>query len=288
MGVNIQTIKEIKLYLARELAGFYPEPEINALSGIIFRTVLKSQDLHTLALPETIIPQKQVHRIMSICRELRTGKPLQYILGHTNFYNCTIRLNSETMIPRPETEELVDLIIKENKGFTGSVLDVGTGSGCIAIALAVNLPGSSVTGIDISEGALLKAKENAGLNNVQVSFIRADIFNYDPDLFTGTDIIVSNPPYIRESEKRLMSRNILDYEPHTALFVPDSDPLVYYSAIIRLASEILNSGGKLYFEINEAMGKELSLLLEPEGYASIEIIKDINGKDRIIKSIRHD
>lgn len=199
-----------------------------------------------------------------------------------------IRLNSDTMIPRPETEELVDLVIKENRGFTGSALDIGTGSGCIAIAIALNLPGSAVTGIDISEGALLKAKENAGLNKVQVSFIRADIFNIDPGLFSGTDIILSNPPYIRESEKKLMSRNVLDYEPHTALFVDDSDPLVYYSAITRLASAILTPGGSLYFEINEALGSQISFLLKSAGYSSVRIIKDINGKDRIIKGIHYE
>ena len=271
-----------------ELEGLYPEPEVNALSGIILKTVLKSTGLHTHVLPENLVSQKQIRQITGICRELKTGKPLQYILGQTSFFNCMIMVNSDTMIPRPETEELVDLIIKENKGFRGSILDVGTGSGCIAISLAINLPGTTVTGIDISEGAILKAKENAILNNVKVSFFRADILNVDPALFAGMDIIVSNPPYIRESEKKYMARNVLDYEPYTALFVPDSSPLVYYSAITKLASAILTRGGKLYFEINEAMGKQMSLLLKSAGFLSVEIIRDLNGRDRIIKGIRHD
>jgi len=288
MGVNIRTIKEIKLYLARELEGLYPEPEINALSGIILQTVLKSSGLHIPAFPETVVLQKQIRQITSICRELKTGKPLQYILGHTNFFNCMIRVSSDTMIPRPETEELVDLIIKENRGFRGTILDAGTGSGCIAIALAINLPGTIVTGIDISEGAILKAKENAILNNARVSFFRADLLNPDPNLFSGTDIIVSNPPYIRESEKKHIARNVLDYEPHTALFVPDSEPLVYYSAIIKLAEIALTPGGRVYFEINEAMGREMSLLLKSAGYLSVEITRDLNGRDRMIKGMKHD
>jgi release factor glutamine methyltransferase len=288
VGVNIRTIKEIKLYLARELEGLYPEPEINALSGIILRTVLKSSGLHIPAFPETVVLQKQIRQITSICRELKTGKPLQYILGHTNFFNCMIRVNSDTMIPRPETEELVDLIIKENKGFRGAILDAGTGSGCIAIALAINLPGTTVTGIDISEGAILKAKENAILNNARVSFFRADLLNIDPSLFSGTDIIVSNPPYILESEKKHIARNVLDYEPHTALFVPDSDPLLYYSAIIKLAETALAPGGRVYFEINEAMGRQMSLLLKSAGYLSVETTRDLNGSDRIIKGMKHD
>lgn len=288
MGVNIRTIKEIKLYLARELEGLYPEPEINALSGIILRTVLKSSGLHIPAFPETVVLQKQIRQITSICRELKTGKPLQYILGHTNFFNCMIRVNSDTMIPRPETEELVDLIIKENKGFRGAILDAGTGSGCIAIALAINLPGTTVTGIDISEGAILKAKENAILNNARVSFFRADLLNIDPSLFSGTDIIVSNPPYILESGKKHIARNVLDYEPHTALFVPDSDPLLYYSAIIKLAETALAPGGRVYFEINESMGRQMSLLLKSAGYLSVETTRDLNGRDRIIKGMKHD
>jgi release factor glutamine methyltransferase len=287
MGVNIRTIKDIKLYLSGELRILYPEPEINALSGIIVKAVLKFPVLYTLALPDTGVTQKQAQQIIRICRELKTGKPLQYILGYTNFYNCTIRVNGDTMIPRPETEELVDLIIKENRGFTGSILDIGTGSGCIAVALAVNLPGARVTGIDISEGAILKAQENAGLNNVRVSFYRADILNSDPYSFARTDIIVSNPPYVTESEKRFMARNVLEYEPHTALFVPDADPLVFYNAITSIASAIMTPGGRLYFEINEAMGKQMNLLLESAGFSPVKIISDLNGKERIIKGIRN-
>ncbi len=288
MGVNIQTIKEIKLYLKDELEGIYPLYEINAISAIILKDILKSSHIRNLAMPETCLQQKQVHRITSICKDLKKGKPLQYILGYTEFYNCTIRLDEHTMIPRPETEELVDLIIKENRGFRGNILDAGTGSGCIAIALAINIPGSVVTGFDISEAALIKARENSLLNNVRISFFVADLFKIDPRSLKKPDIIVSNPPYIRDSEKSLMSVNVLNYEPSSALFVPDSDPLVFYRAITNLASHILAPAGKIYFEINEAMGSQLSELMESEGFSGIKIIRDINNKERIIKGIRND
>ena len=288
MGVNIQTIKEIRLYLKEELQGLYPEHEINAMSSIIVKDVLKTPLLHNLALPETPVQKKHVQRIKEICRELKKGMPIQYILGYTEFYNCTIRVDRNTLIPRPETEELVDLIIKENRGFTGLVLDAGTGSGCIAVALAINLPGTTVKGFDLSEGAIIKARENATLNKAHVTFLVADIFNPDPGLFTGTGIIVSNPPYIRESEKKHVDANVLGFEPQAALFVPDSDPLIYYRAIIKMASKILVPPGKLYFEINEAMGKQLSELLISSGYTSVKIINDLNNKERIIKGIKNE
>ncbi|MCJ7446860.1 MAG: peptide chain release factor N(5)-glutamine methyltransferase [Bacteroidales bacterium] len=288
MAVKIRTIKDIRPYLAKELGDIYPEPEISALTSIIIRNIYGISRLHRLALPESPVSKKQVQRIISICMELRTGKPVQYILGETSFYNCVIRVNSETLIPRSETEELVDLIIKENRGFTGTILDVGTGTGCIAIALAVNIPGSVITGIDISEGAIKIAKENARLNSVKVTLIIADIFNAEFSLHDKTDIIVSNPPYIRESEKQFIAKNVLDFEPHMALFVPDSDPLIYYREIVRFAVNILKPGGKIYFEINEAMGKSIFQLLESSGYSGIEIVKDINGKERIIKGIKND
>jgi len=293
MGVNIQTIKEIRFYLKKELEELYPLHEINAMSAIILKDVLQSPHLHNLALPETPIQKKHVQSITRICRELKKGRPLQYILGYTEFYNCTIRVDQNTLIPRPETEELVDLIIKENRGFTGTVMDAGTGSGCIAIALAINLSGTKVTGFDISEGAIKKAKENASLNHAEVTFLVADIFDPAPfllknsgaGLLNNPGLIVSNPPYVRSSEKKLMAENVLGHEPQGALFVPDSDPLIYYRALVKLASAILVPPGKIYFEINEAMGKPICELLTTSGYISVEIIKDLNNKERIIKGI---
>ncbi|MCU0407923.1 MAG: peptide chain release factor N(5)-glutamine methyltransferase, partial [Bacteroidales bacterium] len=173
--------------------------------------------------------------------------------------------------------------IRENKGYKGSICDMGTGSGCIAIALALNMPGTEVTAIDISDDLLSGAAANAALNNAGVSFIRGDILREDTIIPPGTGIIVSNPPYVRESEKKLMNRNVLDHEPHIALFVPDSDPLLFYRAILRQAKTSLCRGGRVYFEINEALGRETEALLLSFGFTEVKIVRDLNNKERIIK-----
>jgi len=287
MAVNIQTIKDIRLYLTKELIEIYDEPEISALSNLIIKTVISISRLHQLYNNAQPVTSLQAERIISICKELKTGKPIQYILGETIFYDCVIKVNSATLIPRPETEELVDLIIRENNGYTGKILDFGTGSGCIAIALAKNLPGSLIEGIDISPEAVTLAKENASLNNSLVTFRQGDIFSFNTEIKEKAGIIVSNPPYVRNSEKEFMSKNVLGYEPHTALFVADSDPLVYYRTILKIAKNSLLSGGRLYFEINEVFGKEMRKLFEDFGYTGVEVIPDINGKERIIKGIKN-
>jgi release factor glutamine methyltransferase len=287
MVVKIQTIKDIKLYLEEELNGLYPETEIIAFTNLI-KTKFRFTKLQMFLFPESPVTGKQAAEIARICMELKTGKPIQYITGETSFYNCTIKVNSSTLIPRPETEELVDLIIKENRGFTGSLLDIGTGSGAIAIALAVNMPGCAVTGTDISDSALDTARDNASLNNASVTFTRSDMLNSDTVILPGTDIIVSNPPYVRESEKSRMEKNVLDYEPHSALFVPDAEPLKFYAAILEIAQRILVTQGKIYFEINEALGKEMSDMLASDGYSEIRVINDINGKERFVTGIKND
>ena len=244
MGIKIQTIKDIRFYLSGELEGTYPEHEIRSITNIIMRNVLEITKMHQAYLADKSVNSLQASKIVTICKELKTGKPIQYILGETIFYDCRIKLNSSTLIPRPETEELVDLIIRENKGYKGNIIDFGTGSGCIAIALAANLPGSFVTGTDISGEALMIAAENARLNNVKVKFVKDDILNPDTSQFEKAGIIVSNPPYVRESEKQLMNKNVLDFEPHSALFVADSDPLIYYKGILKKAAEILEPRAK--------------------------------------------
>ena len=287
MGVKIQTIKDIRFYLSKELHGLYPDEEIHAIANIIIKSVTGLKSLHQIYMTDQNITDSQSTEIKTICRELKGGKPIQYILGETTFYDCIIRLNEATLIPRPETEELVDLIVSENKGYTGRIIDFGTGSGCIAVALAANLPGSLVTGTDISDKALLIAGENALLNNVNVSFVKDDVFSPDSLTYEKVGIVVSNPPYVRNSEKLLMNKNVLDFEPHTALFVSDSDPLIFYKAILGKADRLLLPGGRVYFEINEAMGKMMSGLLESFRYTDIGIIEDINRKERIIKGKRY-
>jgi protein-(glutamine-N5) methyltransferase, release factor-specific len=283
MGVKIQTIKDIRFYLSKELTGVYNETEIRVLADIIIKTVTGTAKLHQLYDNGYLIKAKDAEKIIWITRELKTGKPIQYILGETTFLNCLIKLNSSTLIPRPETEELVDLIIRENKGYNGNIIDFGTGSGCIAIALAANLPFARLTGIEISSEAIRIAQENAVLNNVKARFIQGDLYTFNHESVNKAGIIVSNPPYVRISEKSLMAKNVLDFEPHLALFVTDSDPLVYYKAILNLAEKILLPQGRLYFEINEVMGRSLFQLFESFDYSEIEIVPDINNKERIIK-----
>jgi len=288
MGVNIRTIKDLRFYLSQELDPIYQEPELTAMTNIIIKTLLGTTKLHQIYLSDQTVTPNQAEWGIKICSELKTGKPLQYILGETFFYDCRIRITSETLIPRPETEELVHYVIKENEGFTGNIIDFGTGSGCIAIALARNLPGSEITGIDISEEALEVAKENAVMNNVNVSFRKGDILNPDISNLPEAEIIISNPPYVRDSEKKLMNRNVFDFEPHRALFVSDADPLIFYRSILGIARKILLPGGNIWFEINEAMGNSMVDLLRSFGYINIEVIKDINSKDRIIKGLKNE
>jgi release factor glutamine methyltransferase len=287
MAVNIQTIQDTRFYLTKELDGIYHKQEISAITNIIIKTVTGVSKLHELYAGGKLLSAGQAEKIWNICNELKTGKPIQYILGETIFHGCLIRVTGDTLIPRSETEELVGLVIRENKGIPKNIVDIGTGSGCIAIALAANLPLSQITGIDISEGALIIAKENAQLNNVDVSFLKGDILDFDAKSVEKADIIVSNPPYVRDSEKQLMNKNILDFEPHISLFVPDSDPLIFYKAILKTAEDILRKEGRVYFEINEVMGKQMLKLLEKAGYYDIEIIPDINSKERIIKGTKN-
>jgi release factor glutamine methyltransferase len=281
MGVEIQTIKDIKLYLASELNELYPETEISAIAVIIIDTITGLTRLHQIHEAGKIITVRQAERVKGICEELKTGKPIQYIIGETSFYNCRIKVNSSVLIPRQETEELVDLIIRENAGFKGTILDIGTGTGCIAIALALNLQGSIVTGTDISPVAVVLSRENASLNNADVTFQENNILSNNPDIGASADIIVSNPPYIRNSEKPFMHRNVIDFEPHLALFVDDSDPLLYYKAILEHTDKILTPGGKVYFEINEALGKVMTSLVESYGFSRVEIVCDLNGRERV-------
>ena len=283
MGANLLTKRDLRLFILEELDKIYQEPELTAIAGIIIKTILNAKTLHEVSLSEEAISESQAERTLNICRELKTGKPLQYVLGETFFYNCIIKLNSSTLIPRPETEELVDLIIKENNKFAGHIIDFGSGSGCIAIALKANFPGSVVTGTDISEEAVKIALENALVNNVNVRFIRSDIFNFEYDIVENANIIVSNPPYVRNSEKILMSRNVLEFEPHEALFVPDEDPLIFYNEILKIAEKKLLPEGLVYFEINEALGQQMISLLTYYGYTSVKIVDDINRRQRIIK-----
>jgi len=218
---------------------------------------------------------------------LKNFEPIQYIVGETEFYGLPFKVNRHTLIPRPETEELVEWIISGQKLITNNpksitILEVGTGSGCIAISLAKNLPNSRIFALDVSVEALKIARENAEINEVEIEFFQTDILTVE-DLPKQFDIIVSNPPYVRELEKELMQQNVLRYEPESALYVANEDPLVFYRVISKLAKNHLKPNGTLFFEINEYLATEMIALLKSEGFQNIEINKDIFGKDRMLK-----
>jgi release factor glutamine methyltransferase len=283
MTVNLLTIKDIRTYLAAELGKIYDEREIRFLTRLIIRKVIDVVGPYHMNETGRELTAEEASRIAAICERLKTGEPYQYVLGETEFCGYTIRVNPSVLIPRPETEFLADLIIRENFRFAGGIIDLATGSGCIAIALAGLLPGSSVTAIDNSAAALETAAGNAVLNGVKVDFIQKDILEPGISFPFKAGIFVSNPPYVRNSEKLFMQRNVLDFEPHEALFVDDSDPLVFYRAVLGIAEDHLLPGGKIYFEINEAMGTKIAELLVSNGYQKTKIIKDLNQKDRIVK-----
>jgi len=215
----------------------------------------------------------------NIISDLKQNIPIQYILGEAHFYDLKFKVNSSTLIPRGETEELVQYILLHD--FI-SVLEIGTGSGCIAVSIAKN-SNSKITAIDNSLEALEIAKSNAILNSVKINFVLSDVFNFSET--KKYDLIVSNPPYVLESEKKIMDKNVLDYEPHNALFVSNNDPLVYYKEIAKIATNNLNKNGLLFFEINENYSKQIIELLSNLNFVDIELKKDINGRDRIIKSV---
>ena len=281
---NDLTIEEFRLLFHSELKGIYPEGEINAFFDLSVNEILE-------ILPEDIALRKngkpkeeKAYRLQMVIRELKEQRPIQYILGVTEFYGCKLRVNENVLIPRPETEELVHLIIKDSTGsklLTPNILDIGTGSGCIAIALKKKLPDANISAFDISEEALLVAKGNSILNKTKINFLQGDILNTFPSGKGFFDIMVSNPPYVRLSEKATMDRNVVEHEPHLALFVNNNDPLLFYTAIADFALLHLTSQGKLYFEINEALGSDVKKMLEEKGFKNVEVRKDMSGKDRI-------
>lgn len=236
--------------------------------------------------PEAKITASDELQWKAVLNSLEQQQPIQYIFGKAHFFGLEFKVNEDTLIPRPETEELVEWIIHENnKRQAFSVLDIGTGSGCIPITLAKHIPQATVSTIDVSANALLIAKENAQANDVAVNFILTDILQANT-LPQQYDVIVSNPPYVRNLEKAEIKPNVLQYEPHLALFVEDSDPLIFYRKIAHLAVNYLTPGGKLYFEINQYLGAETVTLLEEIGFTNVILRKDLFGNDRMISCSR--
>lgn len=274
-------IKQYKTIFQDELSSLYDEQEIESFFYLTLEQFHQKRRIDLALNPDLEMDSLQLLRWESVVAELKKQKPIQYILGKTEFYGLPFLVNENTLIPRPETEELVDLISKENQTSPVKILDIGTGSGCIAVSLAKNLPNARVSAIDVSEKALATATKNAEINQVEVNFILKNILETD-DLKEQFDIIVSNPPYVRLLEKSEIKPNVLEYEPHLALFVADDDALLFYRKIAQLALKNLNQNGKLYFEINQYLGKETVELLEKLSFKSVQLMKDIYGNDRMI------
>ena len=269
-------------YINSELAGLYPVSEIEGFTRIIFDVVCGLSFTEQVVKRLEKISATDLERIEAIILRLKNCEPIQYILGETEFYGLKLNVNPSVLIPRPETEELVHWIIKSNLPENSIILDIGTGSGCIAIALKSQLKNAEVFGIDISENALEVARQNAFRNSLEVGFFQSDILKWKGFEWNKFDIIVSNPPYIRESEKLQMHSNVLNFEPENALFVTDADPLIFYKTIAAFAKINLAKNGLLFFEINENMSLEMNKMLFDFGFCDIEIRKDINDKNRIV------
>lgn len=271
-------------YVRRQLADLYPAHEVRSLIRLLFEDGLNIPmlDFYTgkvikLSEEKELILQKMLARLLR-------HEPIQYVLGRTEFEGMTFHTAPGVLIPRPETEELVAWISAIEQ--PSHLLDIGTGSGCIAISLAKRFPKASITAWDISPDALRIAEENNRLNGTSVRFVQKDVLACRPDKTeAGTfDIIVSNPPYVTEQERKTMEKNVLDWEPLTALFVPDNDPLRFYRAIARLGKSLLTPGGKLYFEINWLFAKEMATMLKEENYKNITLRKDSFGKERMMSA----
>lgn len=279
-------MNETLTYIHDSLKEIYSEEEIRSLARTLIQNCCGVSHPGLFFDKDIQISDTQKHQIEVILTRLKQNEPIQYVLGTAYFYDLIFKVNPSVLIPRPETEELVDRIISRHRSQVSRILDIGTGSGCIAITLSSHLPEAVVFAADISMDAIDTARQNAEDNKAPVTFIQTNIlsrqaFDDIPGIF---DVIVSNPPYVKQSEKENMEANVLNYEPHLALFVNDDDPLLFYRAIALFGKQKLRKGGTLYFEINAQYGKEVANLLKETGYWSVEIIKDIPGKDRIIQA----
>jgi release factor glutamine methyltransferase len=285
-------IKDYRTHFIQELSSIYDVGEAESFFYLILEEKQKLKRIDLALNPDLTFSNEEIEYWNSILDQLKKEIPIQYLLGKTSFYGLDFEVNSNVLIPRPETEELVDWIIQSTKLSFDSdpddspklkIVDIGTGSGCIAISLAKNIPNAQVFAIDVSEEALATAQKNAIMNQVNVTFISKNILETE-DLQQQFDVIVSNPPYVRELEKQEIKKNVLDHEPHLALFVENNDALIFYRKIAELAQNNLSPNGQLFFEINQYLGKEMIELLEKMGFKNIELRQDIYGNNRMIKA----
>ena len=268
-----------------ELGAYYDSRELEGMTRVIFEDVLLWQPIDIVMRENEQLPEFFDCRLASIIARLKRHEPLQYILGKARFHGHSFAVTPAVLIPRPETEQLVDMIVDENPGSDLEVLDIGTGSGCVAISLARALKFAQVTATDISPAALEVARQNATALKTHVKFVEQDILTCRAPS-QAWDIIVSNPPYITEQEKAAMEPNVLDYEPHSALFVPDDDPMLFYRPIAAYASRALKNGGRLYLEINRAMGNLVCDTLQRARLSNIQVHNDFNGNNRFVTATK--
>lgn len=280
-------LKELKKKFKEELHGAYPAQEIDSFFKLLCDAYLNLSPIETVLQSDNEIESVIQEKFTAAINRLKIYEPIQYILGETEFFGLPFKVTPNTLIPRPETEELVQLVLQEISDTKVpskfQILDIGTGSGCIAIALAKNLSNVQVSAMDVSKEALKVVKENAQINKVDVHFFQGDILTLNT-LPNKYNAIVSNPPYVRILEKKMMEPNVLKFEPSQALFVEDDDPLLFYRTIAQLAKLHLVENGKLFFEINEYLGDDLMAFMEEEGFDNVVLVKDIYGKNRMLQS----
>lgn len=278
---------EFKKIFFSALSETYPETEIQSFFNLLIEHHLKLSRIDVALQPDFEIDSEHLEILQKALNDLKNQIPIQYIIGETEFFGLQFSVNKNVLIPRPETEELVSWILEEAKTKSQNsalkILDIGTGSGCIPVSIAKNLSNATISALDISSEALKTAKQNTELNNVEINFIEENILtaNKLPETY---DIIISNPPYVRELEKHEMEKNVLDNEPHLALFVDDNNPLLFYDKIADLAKNNLPKNGLLFFEINQYLGNATVNLLKSKGFKHIELKKDMFGADRMIKA----
>lgn len=270
-----------KYFIKSELKDLYSPDEISSLTRLILEKEFAIPFADILACKFNHLSDAEMQKLTEIVGKLKNSEPIQYILGETDFFGLAFYVNGSVLIPRPETEELVQWVLESAENKPIKILDIGTGSGCIAVTLAKKLPSAEVHAWDISEDALEVARKNAERNGVKVIFVKRDML-LEPVSDEKFDIIVSNPPYVTEVEKTEMQENVLNFEPHLALFVPDDNALVFYEKIADFALTNLNKDGKLFFEINRAKGADIAHLLEEKGFTNIELRKDISGNERMV------
>ena len=274
------TLRSLRNLYREVLDSMYDVEEIDALWKYSLEDKLSIKVAqHKLAQP--ILTESNLNTIIPVLERLAEGEPYQYIIGEVEFYGCKLKVDKRVLIPRPETEELCELVLNENDTTKAlSVIDLGTGSGCIPIALKSKATAWKVDAIEVDEGALSLAKQNAKLNNLEIGFQQLDLLEPQTSNLKSYNIIISNPPYIAEKEADTIKENVLVHEPHLALFIKDEDPLLFYRKMLDIGQKSLEEGGKFYFEFNEQYGPEMIELMEQKGYSDIRIVKDLSGKDR--------